>query len=32
MSYLIARLWLYLLIAFLVGVYVGWTRRSPANR
>jgi hypothetical protein len=26
MSYLIARLWIYLLVAFLVGLYVGWTR------
>lgn len=26
MSHMIAQLWFYLLIAFLIGAYVGWTR------
>jgi hypothetical protein len=25
MWYLITKLWLFLLIAFLIGLYVGWT-------
>lgn len=33
MWYLITKLWLFLLIAFLIGVYVGWTtcRLRPAR-
>jgi hypothetical protein len=28
MTYLVAKLWIYLLVAFLIGGYVGWTSRS----
>ncbi len=28
MGYLIAKLWIYLLIAFVVGCYVGWSRHA----
>lgn len=31
MWYLITKLWLFLLIAFIIGLYVGWTTSSRAN-
>lgn len=29
MMYLISHIWLWLLIAFLVGGYIGWTSAGP---
>ena len=31
MWYLITKLWLFLLIAFLIGLYVGWTTRNKKS-
>lgn len=32
MMYLAQQIWLFLLLAFLIGLYVGWSTSRPVNK